>query len=154
MQFPSMRNALRWGIEVNEVIGLRFTVEQLLRIVPNLACTTGVSYFPARPANNRFSLPGYDWRIPMLEKSSNAFHDTWRNRRQHREMYCPVYEHESDEKDSKSKSIYLMAASKYCLDSLTTSVAISIQPFKLNACTKERMIDRRIALKTNYIRED
>ncbi len=32
--------------------------------------------------------------------------------------------------------IYFKAASKYCLDSLTTSVAINIQPFKLKAYEK------------------
>ena len=55
-----MRNALERAVEVHEFIALKDTVEPLLHIVPNLACTTGVSYSPERPVNNRFSLPEYD----------------------------------------------------------------------------------------------
>jgi hypothetical protein len=40
----------------------------------------------------------------------------------------------------KQDFIYFIAASKYCFDSLTTSVASNIQPFKLKAYLNKKFI--------------
>jgi hypothetical protein len=54
----------------------------------------------------------------------------------HQENYSQVYMNKIQTNIIQFIFIYFKAASKYCLDSLTTSVAINIQPFKLKAYEK------------------
>jgi hypothetical protein len=72
----------------------------------------------------------------VLEKNLNAFHDIFHNQMPHRENYFQVYMNKIKTNIIQFVFIYFKAASKYCLDSLTTSVAINIQPFKLKAYEK------------------
>jgi hypothetical protein len=79
----------------------------------------------------------------VLEKNLTEFHDILHNQMQHQENYYQVYKIFFFKSRIKLKliSIYFIAASKYCLDSLTTSVAINIQPFKLKAYLKKQKIN-------------
>ena len=57
---------------------------------------------------------------------------------QHQENYFQVYNKNLRKNIIKLLFIYFKAASKYCLDSLTTSVAINIQPFKVKAYSEQK----------------